>query len=119
MRSPMVTRSTIDVSYRDTFSDHRSSRVYLTYICILDSSQTIASAMTGSTLSIMEAQVYDLTFTKTIFHAEDAGTKLILNRTTVRDIDHESVWTGVFVDDYAEAVLDQVVFTGNKKFEVR
>ena len=65
----------------------------------------------------MDVEVYDMVFTKKIFQAKNGGSKLLLNRTVVRDINHEHLWTAVLVSDSAEAILDEVVFDNNQKFE--
>lgn len=74
--------------------------------------------MMGSTLSIMDVDVFDMVFTKTIFQVSNAGSMLLLNRTKIRDINNEGLWKGVAVDDSADAKLEQVQFTKNGQFEV-
>lgn len=78
---------------------------------------TIASAMMGSTLSIMDVDVFDLVFTKTVFSASDPGTMLLLNRTNIRDINNEGAWKGIAVSDQADAKLEEVQFSANGRFE--
>ena len=74
--------------------------------------------MMGSTLSMMDVDVFDLIFTKTVFQGSNAGTMLLLNRTTIRDINNEGLWKGVAVTDKADAALEQVQFTTNGRFQV-
>ena len=71
----------------------------------------------GSFLSTMNVDIFDMVFTNKIFHAENSGSKLHLNSTVVRDIDIDSVWTGVHVVDSAKAILDECVFDKNHNFE--
>lgn len=75
--------------------------------------------MMGSTLSIMDVDVFDLIFTKTVFSASDPGTMLLLNRTNIRDINNEGAWKGIAVSDQADAKLEEVQFSANGRFEVR
>ena len=65
----------------------------------------------------MNVDIFEMVFTNKIFHAENSGSKLLLNNTIVRDIDIDTVWTGVHVVDSANAILDEFVFDKNHKFE--
>jgi len=83
-------------------------------------SKTVALSARGSTVSVYGVQVRDMVYVKTVFRSEDRGSKLFANSTVVHSvINNDGLWTGVFVDNSAEAVLDRVVFSENKKFEVR
>ena len=71
----------------------------------------------GSSLSVTNVDVYDLIFTKNIFYAENTGSKLHLNQTIVRDIEIDNAWSAIHVADSAKAILDEVLFEKNYKFE--
>ena len=75
--------------------------------------------MMGSTLSIMDVDVFNMVFTKTVFGVSGAGSMLLLNRTKIRDISNEGLWSAVTAFDSADAKLEQVEFNKNSQFKVR
>ena len=75
--------------------------------------------MVGSTLSIMDVEVFDMVFTKTLFQVSNAGSMLLLNQTKIFDVYSDGPWKAVAVDDSANGKLEQVEFSKNGKFQVR
>ena len=75
--------------------------------------------MMGATLSIMDVDVFNMVFTKTIFSTANAGSSLMVKKTKIRDVSSEGQWTAISVDDSADAKLDQVEFFKNRQFKVR